>query len=551
MRRTTRLGRVVPLFAIVSAAALGTAGSAVAGGDDTPTDEQADVAVPIPPAELAAQQASVPPRPAAVGAAAAAIDDFRYDDLVVEGTAAEVCHGRIRQGTMWTFQELTERFGGWAGTMYACRERWNLAEDPDCNGTTVDPVSQPDFHSTCWSNHAQGRALDIMVGSAAGGGYNTARGLAIVDWLLAADAAGNQNALARRLGVQQILFADRCWNSDGDRGIAVWTEMRECGIGHFDHVHIDMTLPGSEGGVSYWGAAPEVAPKHNSVLEWDRESGRWTTREFVNGVEQVGRTSTWPTGPQQLISGDWDADGRTDDVISWDPGSGRWQVRAFGPDGVTQRASGQWSTRYDRIVAGDFNADGKINDLFFHDAETGRWAVQSWWGYAVGRAATGQWDVRFSDLAVGDLNDNGLRNDLLLWDQAGRTWRVVRWVQRAPWQRATGTWGGRFDRLVVGDFDAGGDFDETLLWDRDANDWYVQEWDRARPTTQGHGSFGPATDDLVLADFDTDGRIDDALARNTATGRWTMLTWHRFVRSTVRTGAWPGGNEQIVAGTWE
>ena len=183
------------------------------------------------------------------------IEDFAYDELVLKGTAREVCAGRLLTGSGWVYNEITSRFGGTPGTMYYCRERWDAANDPDCNGTLVNPVTNPNFYSTCWSNHARGRAIDIMVGQIAGG-YNRTRGLSIVNWLLAKDANGNVNANARALGIQQILFDDRCWNSDGDRGIASWNAMRECGVGHHDHVHIDLTLRGAAGTVSYWGAPP-------------------------------------------------------------------------------------------------------------------------------------------------------------------------------------------------------------------------------------------------------------------------------------------------------
>src|SRR5690606_7065024 len=35
-----------------------------------------------------------------------AIEDFRYDELVLEGTAAEVCAGRLHTGSSWAFHEI-------------------------------------------------------------------------------------------------------------------------------------------------------------------------------------------------------------------------------------------------------------------------------------------------------------------------------------------------------------------------------------------------------------------------------------------------------------
>ena len=180
--------------------------------------------------------------------------------------AGNVCFGRLRQGTARAFVELQRRFGGSAGTLYACRERWNAAEEPDCNGTLVNPAANPRFYSTCWSNHAAGRALDLM--------STKARGDAVVNWLLAPDANGNYSANARRLGVQQILWWDRCWNTDDDRGIVSAGRMRKCGIGHFDHVHVDLTFRGARGRTSYWGGRPVIAPKANGLVWWDQDTGR-------------------------------------------------------------------------------------------------------------------------------------------------------------------------------------------------------------------------------------------------------------------------------------
>ena len=75
-------------------------------------------------------------------------DDFRYDALVLEGTAREVCVGGLHTGPAWAFNEIVSRFGGTAGTMYSCRERWDTANNPDGNGQIGNPATNPNFHST-------------------------------------------------------------------------------------------------------------------------------------------------------------------------------------------------------------------------------------------------------------------------------------------------------------------------------------------------------------------------------------------------------------------
>ena len=280
MNTQTRRGLVALATAFVGLVATATP----AGADDDgprPGEGGADIATPGPVAQQQILEGLDEAPTAVASAVLPSIDDFQYDDLITEGTAAEVCHGGLRRGTLGVFQALVQRFGGTSGTMYSCRERYAVQERRECDGQVADPVTMPTFFSDCWSNHAQGRAFDIMVGTS-GGGYNQARGNNIVNFLLASDSSGNVNANARRLGVQQILWNDRCWNSDGDRGIGSAAAMRVCGYGHFDHVHVDLSLDGSEARTSWWGFPPRRAPTLNSLWLQDTASGAWEWRTLVN-----------------------------------------------------------------------------------------------------------------------------------------------------------------------------------------------------------------------------------------------------------------------------
>jgi hypothetical protein len=548
MRSYVRPGGVTLLFAFAAALVVADGSAAAEPDDDRGGDS--DIAVPISPAELAAQEASVPPPPdVGIPAATSAIDDFLYSDLMREGTAAEVCHGGIRRGAMWTFRVLTARFGGSAGSMYVCRERWNAAEEPDCNGSIVDPVRQPDFYSTCWSNHAQGRAIDIMVGTD-GDGYNSTRGRAIIRWLLAPDEAGNQNANARRLGVQQLLFEDRCWDSDGDRGIASWTQMRECGIGHFDHIHIDLTLPGATGNVSWWGARPRVAPKINSVLSWNRNNGVGRLRTFTNLRATAPRLSSWSKRWHDVVVGDWDGDRRVDDVLLWNGDTGEWAVRSYWRSRSRWRAGGRFTGGYDQLVAGDFNADGRRNELFLRRSASGAWQVQTWSGFSIRRRVKGHFRATHDELMAGDFDGNGVFNDLLLWNPSSGRWMVKRFRWLTPHHPSEGRWALGWDRVHVADLDSDGELDESLLWNRSTGRWVILDWVGHRPRTVRRGAFSPAADDVVVADLDTDGRLDDAIVRDQQTGRFSIHKWHALQRRFIRTGRWSPGAERVVAGTW-
>jgi hypothetical protein len=191
------------------------------------------------------------------------IEGYVFNAQVTAGYAIDVCFGRFHDGTAAAYDYIESVFG-WPthGTRWDCREMYPRPSNLDCNGTVVNPITQPLFHSTCWSNHAQGRALDLMVQGNAPSPEPLGRGNALVDWLLAADPSGNQHARARRLGVQQIIWNDRCWRSStlGDSAVTRASDMRVCGQGHFDHIHLDFTLSGADGMTSaYTGSARRAA----------------------------------------------------------------------------------------------------------------------------------------------------------------------------------------------------------------------------------------------------------------------------------------------------
>ncbi len=477
------------------------------------------------------------------------IDDFRYDELVLEGTAREVCAGRLLTGSGWTFNEIVRRFGGSAGTMYFCRERWDTANDPTCNGQQGNPVTSPNFFSKCWSNHARGRAIDVMVGRA-GSGYNRTRGINIVNWLLAGDTQGNVNSNARKLGIQQILFADRCWNSDGDRGIRSWAAMRPCGIGHHDHVHLDLTIPGANGWVSYWGTAPIVAPKLDTQVLWDRNASWRQAVSWWHLVPTDEEGLSIPVGSDKAIVGDWDSDGIRDEVMLWDVDSGNWVLQNWTNGDSLNARIGSWARGYDEIVAGDWDRDGEFDDMIIWDRDTGKYVIQTWNGYEHTYRGGGQWARGYTQMIAGDFNGDGFVNDTMLWSQSTGKWTLQRW-QNFRWAfSGSGTWARGYDELIVGDWSAGGDFDETILWDRQTGRWSMQTWSNFRWRYARSGQWSTGTNVVAPGDYDTDGRVDDIFLYNSSNGTWTVWSFHRTVPSTRLSGTWLNGYDVISVGSF-
>lgn len=103
--------------------------------------------------------------------------------------------------------------------------------------------------------HGTGRALDWMLDARRKSQKRRAT-TAINTWL-AKDKRGRPNALARRMGIQLIIYNCRWWQA-GDRG---WSRYSACSggknkadptQGHIDHIHVELTKPASKLRTSFW-----------------------------------------------------------------------------------------------------------------------------------------------------------------------------------------------------------------------------------------------------------------------------------------------------------
>jgi hypothetical protein len=110
-----------------------------------------------------------------------------------------------------------------------------------------------------YSLHAEGRAIDWHLDVHKRADRKAARRL--IRLLLAADSAGNPHALARRMGVQEIIWDCRSWWSGAermDRYSACYTRRGKKRKGvddttaHRDHVHIGLNRAGARRRSSFW-----------------------------------------------------------------------------------------------------------------------------------------------------------------------------------------------------------------------------------------------------------------------------------------------------------
>jgi hypothetical protein len=109
-----------------------------------------------------------------------------------------------------------------------------------------------------YSLHAEGRALDWHLDARDRGDRREA--VRLISLLLAPDRAGNPHALARRMGIQEIIWDCRAWWSGSeamnpyslcfdDDGKRVRVDDTNA---HRNHIHFGLTRPGARMTTSFW-----------------------------------------------------------------------------------------------------------------------------------------------------------------------------------------------------------------------------------------------------------------------------------------------------------
>jgi hypothetical protein len=159
------------------------------------------------------------------------LEDSRYDH-------ATKCNMRPKPGVVAMTEWLTANTRGVFWGSYRC-EKWGK-----------DSASL----------HAENRAIDWHLDVAVKADRKAADELFRL--LLAPDADGNPQALARRMGVQELIWDCGYWGA----GMTEFEPYQPCvrskkenkkvdkTIAHRDHIHIGMTKPGAKALTSFWAA---------------------------------------------------------------------------------------------------------------------------------------------------------------------------------------------------------------------------------------------------------------------------------------------------------
>jgi hypothetical protein len=158
------------------------------------------------------------------------IEELSYDP-------ARRCLGKGQRGARALEAWVGRNFRGVSWGIYRC-EKWGKGSA---------------------SVHSEGRALDWHLDAGVPAEKRSAMNL--IEMLLAGDRDGNEAALARRMGVQGIIFNCRQWFGYGERldkyGYCFNRRgKRRKGLNrteaHIDHVHIELNWAGARMRTSFW-----------------------------------------------------------------------------------------------------------------------------------------------------------------------------------------------------------------------------------------------------------------------------------------------------------
>ncbi len=360
-----------------------------------------------------------------------AVDEFGHDRNSLTGTIDQVCgpapsHDAAaqRDGRVALIQWLDQSYPeieGFAG--FSCREIHNRRTA--CVGR-VEPA-----RSDCWSTHAAGRAIDVMVGGAGnqdGDPVGKAVGDRIVNHLLET-VDGVPNYRARIMGIQQLLWNGTCWSTaqHADAGIVDVDQLDDdCVDDHDNHVHITLSDAGADGLTSFFTgevADPDVlaarvvedeVERDEHLVLYDNKTGRVLLRGLddagaftdVEATDDLGRGWTSLATPDVAGNGD-------QELFAYRARDGKHLVREVRGDGTLGGRVGGGRTLeagYTLAATPDVDGDGD-DELLLYRADDGHWALHELLsGGDLGpalQAGDTDIDVFFSSAGTPDLDGDG------------------------------------------------------------------------------------------------------------------------------------------------
>ena len=147
------------------------------------------------------------------------------------------------------------------------------------------------------SEHKEGRAFDW--GVSARSAADRKKVDRMLSWLFTKDKYGNDFAMARRLGIQYVIWNHKIWGAySAGAGWRKYTEANP----HTDHVHISFTWAGARGKTSFWtGKVGNVGSAPTPTLPTGPDPGPGDPATHPGGT--VAPPRPHPVAPATLPAG--------------------------------------------------------------------------------------------------------------------------------------------------------------------------------------------------------------------------------------------------------
>jgi hypothetical protein len=277
-------------------------------------------------------------------------------------------------------------------------------------------------------------------------------------------------------------------------------------------------------------------PTGSELLTWDQASGAFAVRTMTDWVFQLKSQGSWSTVYDDVVAGDFDRDGISDDYFVWDAGTGNWVIQTLVSGVPTYRNRGTWSRVYDQFIVGDFDSDGFLNDMIVWDNNTGNFVVQSFGGFQPVYRRRGTYATAYDTIVVGDWDGDGRMDDAMIWSEDTGFWVVHSFSAFQGIYRSRGQWASAYDRAYAGDWDRDGARDDLLLWDDGTGNVVVQTFAAYNPVYRGRATFSSTLDIAATADLDGDGRFNEIFVFDRDARAWQVHRFVSFVPQLARAG---------------